>query len=257
MTMMNTSQLSSDIRILYIPSYYETHFDLALDRFIPHDKYTDYHVHTIESSFISVDLNHLLIMCRIIINEERIQMLVTDSHIGQLIVSKLAHEYPRIHCSTRSFLSIYRCIHRSLMMKLFDVGQCLPTLMLETRGSLETHLASLSLLLDNEHTDVYVKSVYGFDQQLSSFRLSDCSQSRETIHRYIELYREQHRTSLQSFLRIYMPIEQYSTFIESNYLVQPFYDLLTYPHWRLIIANACIYDREILMWPLVDGYSGW
>jgi hypothetical protein len=105
--------------------------------------------------------------------------------------------------------------------------------------------------------DGYVKSLYAFDNQLSSFRFLNLKNYFEIIHTYTELYKQQYIINLLSLFRIYISKEQYPFIFQPNYLIQPFFDLVTYPHWRLVIANACIFNKEIIMWPLVDGYSGW
>ncbi|CAF4731247.1 unnamed protein product, partial [Rotaria sp. Silwood1] len=94
---MNCISLSKSIRILYIPPYYENNFQLALDRLITHDKHVEYQIYTINKKITTIDFNFLLSMCRNLINDEHIQMLISDSYIGQLIVAKLCQEYPQIH----------------------------------------------------------------------------------------------------------------------------------------------------------------
>ena len=102
-----------------------------------------------------------------------------------------------------------------------------------------------------------MKSVYGFDNQISSFRFLDWETYNESIENYIKLYQQQHTDDLLSLFRVYVSKQEYPSIFQANYLIQPFYDLVTYPHWRHIIANACVYNKEIIMWPLVDGYCGW
>ena len=255
---MNSVLSSKSIRILYIPPYYENHFELALNRLIPHDKYIEYQVFTIDKKHITTDLNSLLSMCRTIINEEHIQMLISDSQIGQLIVAKLCQEYPQIHNGGMNFLNTFQCINRFLMIQLFGTDECIPTLLIDTSEDWKTNYKIVqTFILDNNNIDGYVKSLYGFDNQLSSFHFTNWEKYTELIHTYIELYKQQHQTNLLPLYRVYIPVKQYSFIDKPSYLVEKCFNLVTYPHWRLVIASACIFDKEILMWPLVDGYSGW
>jgi hypothetical protein len=258
---MNSISSCQSIRILYIPPYYENHFDLALDRLITHDKHVEYQLFTIDKRFFTttttVDLNLLLSICRTIIHEEHIQMLITDSHIGQLIVAKLCQEYPQIHSGGMNFLNTLEYTNRFLLINLFDVDQCIPTLLIDITEDWERNFQSVQMFLAGNKIDGYVKSVYGFDNQLSSFRFSNWENYTQNLHDYIELYKQQHKISLLDLFHIYVSPQHYPHLFKSTYLVQPFFDLVTYPHWRLVIANACIFDKEIIMWPLVDGYSGW
>ncbi|CAF0878954.1 unnamed protein product [Adineta steineri] len=255
---MNTISLLKSIRILYIPPYYEHHFELAVDRLTIHDKHIDYQVFTIDKKYIITnDLNLLLSMCRTIIQEEHIQMLIADSHIGQLIVAKLCQEYPQLYNRGMNFLSTLQCINRYLMINLFGVNKCVPTLFNDTAEDQKINFENMQIFLPDNKINGYVKSLYGFNNQLSSFYFSTWEMYSETINTYIKLYKEQHLTKLLSLFRIYTSIEQYPLIFKSSYLIQPFFDLTTYPHWRLVIANACVFDKEIIMWPLVDGYSGW
>jgi hypothetical protein len=254
---MNSVLASQSIRILYIPPYYENHFELTLNRLITHDKSVEYQVFTIEKKFVTTDLNRLLSMCRTIINEEHIQMLISESQIGQLIVAKLCQEYPQIHNDGMNFLNTLKCINRFLMIELFGVDECIPTVFIDIEEDWKTNVQIVETFLSNNKIDGYVKSAYGFDNQLSSFRFTNWRNYTETIHTYIELYKQQHQTNLLSLFRIYIPVKQYPLIYKPSYLVQNVFDLVTYPHWRLVIASACIFDKEIIMWPLVDGYSGW
>jgi len=254
---MNSISLSRSIRILYIPPYYENHFELVLDRLITHDKHVEYQIFTIDKKFITKDLNLLLSMCRTIINEEYIQMLISDSQIGQLIVAKLCQEYPQLHNGGMNFVSTLQCINKFLMVELFPIDECIPTVFIDITEDREKNFQTIQTFLSNNKMNGYVKSLYGFDNQLSSFSFSTWKNYVETINTYIELYKEQHMTNLLSLFRIYVPVKQYPLIFKPSYVVQPFFDLTTYPYWRLVIANACIFDKEIIMWPLVDGYSGW
>jgi hypothetical protein len=254
---MNSISLSRSIRILYIPPYYENHFELVLDRLIIHDKHIEYKIFTIDKKFTTKDLNILLSMCRTIINEEHIQILISDSHIDQLIVSKLSQEYPQIYNNGMNFLNTFQCINRFLIIELFGIDQCIPTLLIDITKDWKINLQTIKMFLLNNKIDGYVKSLYGYDNQLSSFRFLNWINYIETIHSYIELYKQQHITNFLSLFRVYISKNQYPFIFQPNYIIQPFFDLITYPHWRLVIASACIFDKEIIMWPLVDGYSGW
>jgi hypothetical protein len=86
-----------------IPPYYENHFVLALNRRIPHDKCIEYQIFTIDKKYTTKDLNLLLTICRTIINEEHIQMLISDGPMGQLIVENLSQEYPKIRNGGKKF----------------------------------------------------------------------------------------------------------------------------------------------------------
>ena len=245
------------IRILYIPPYYETDFGPALDRFVPSEKHTEYQVFTLDPQLITPDLNTILSMCRTIVQEEQIRLLVTDSRIGQLIVGKLHQEHPSISSGSMHFLSTFQCINRYLLGQVFGLDQCIPTLVLDQIHDSEGNWSEIQTFLAKEKSDGYVKSVYGVQHRLSSFCFSNSLEFGETIDGFTELYQKEHQSSLASLLRIYLPTKEYSSWMESSYLVQPFLDLTTYPYWRLVIASACIYAKEIIMWPLVDGYSGW
>jgi hypothetical protein len=251
---MNSISLSPMIRILYIPPYYENHFELALDRLITDNKHVEYRVFTIEKKFITPDLNFLLSMCRTIIQEEHIQMIISDSYIGQLIIAKLCQEYPQIYHRGMNFLHTLKCMNRILMTELFSIDECIPTLFIDiTKNNFE----SIKLFFANKKLDGYVKSLYSFDNQISNFRFLNWETYKDSIDTYIELYQQQHITNLLSLFRVYISKQQYPSIFQSSYIIQPFFDLVTYPHWRLVIANACVYNKEIIMWPLVDGYCGW
>lgn len=245
---------SSSIRILYIPPYYETHFELALDRLITHNQHIEYQIFTINKNFVTTDFNLLLSICRTIINDEHIQMLISDSHIGQLIVAKLSQEYPQIYNKGMNFLNALKCVNRFLMIELFGMEECIPTLLIDQTNDWKI---IENFFVNNNQIDGYVKSLYDFDNQLSSFRFLNSKTFIDTIDTYTEFYQEQYMTKLSSLFRIYISKKQYPFIFQSNYLIQPFFDLVKYPHWRLVIANACIFNKEIIMWPLVDGYSGW
>ena len=242
--------------ILYIPPFYEKDFASAIDRFsVLRDEKIEYRLFTLEQRVFTRDWNLLLNMCRTIINEEKdIQMLCTDSHLGQLIIGKLFQEYPRIRSGGGNFLQTFQLIDRSSMKEIFKGDQCVPTLMLQFHGD---DWKEIEHFLNQERIDGYVKSVFGFDYQSSSFRFSSAPVFEERIQSYQKLYEDQYFTSLQTLFRIYLPSNQYLLSKQPNYLVQPYFDLVTYPYWRLVIANGCIYEKEIIIWPLVDGYSGW
>ena len=242
------------IRILYIPPYYEQHFELALDRLATTDGQIDYEVFTIDRRFNVADLNELLCMCRTIITDEHIHMLLADSHLGQLLATKLSHEYRHIRPRGMTFLSTLQCIHRCSMMELFDSDECIPTLPMNLTDDCSP---AVKEFLTSATTKGYVKSPFGFDHQLASCRFADESTFKEATDAYAELYRQQTDIGLASLFRVYLPMKGETSGWRASYIVQPFYDLCTYPYWRLVIANACVYDKEIIMWPLVDGYSGW
>lgn len=255
---MNSISLSHMIRILYIPPYYENHFELALDRLITDNKHVEYRIFTIEKNFITTDLNLLLSMCRTIIQEEDIQMIISDSYIGQLIIAKLCQEYPRIYPSGMNFLYTLKCMNRFLMTELFSIDECIPTLFIDITKDWKINFESIKLFFTNKEFDGYVKSLYSFDNQISSFRFLNLETYKESIGTYIELYQQQQRTTnLLSLFRVYISKQQYPSIFQSSYLIQPYFDLVKYPHWRLVIANACVYNKDIIMWPLVDGYCGW
>ncbi|CAF2848988.1 unnamed protein product [Rotaria sp. Silwood2] len=240
---MNRISLSKSIRILYIPPYYENHFDLVLDRLITHDKYVKYQVYTINKKFTTLDFNFLLSMCRSLINEEHIQMLITDSYIGQLIVAKLCQEYPRINNGGMNFFHTLQCINRFLIIELFGIDQCIPTLCIDIIDDWKRNFEIVETFLSNNNINGYMKSLYSFDNQLSSFRFSNWKNHIEIINTYIECYKQQFMTSLLPFFRVYISIKQYPFIFKPSYLIQPFFDLVTYPHWRLVIASAFGYFR--------------
>lgn len=254
---MNTISLFQSIRILYIPPYYENNFQLALNRLITYDKHIEYKIYTIDKKFLIKDLNGLLLMCRTIINEEHIQMIITDSYIGQLIIAKLCQEYSQINNHGMNFINTLQCINRYLMIEIFGIDECIPTLCIDITKDWKINFEIIKRFLLDYKNDGYVKSIYAFDNQLSSFRFLNLDNYIKTINTYIELYKQQHIINLLSLFQIYISIKQYPLIFQPSYLIQPFFDLVIYPHWRLVIANACIFNKEIIMWPLVDGYSGW
>jgi hypothetical protein len=245
------------IRILYIPPYYENDFQSTVERFITDNKYVEYRIFTIDKKFITTDLNFLLSMCRTIIQEEKIQMITSDNCIGQLIVAKLCEEYLQINKGGLNFLHALMCMNKGLMAELFSTDECIPTLVIDVTNDWKRNSESIKSFFVNKKLDGYVKSVYGFDNQISSFRFLDWETFNESIENYIKLYQQQHTDDLLSLFRVYVSKQEYPSIFQANYLIQPFYDLVTYPHWRHIIANACVYNKEIIMWPLVDGYCGW
>jgi hypothetical protein len=181
-------------------------------------------------------------------------MLISDNCIGQLIIAKLCEEYPQIYNQGMNFLNTLKCMNRFLMRDLFGIEECIPTLLIDLTKDWKTNFQSIEKFFINQKIDGFVKSIYGFDNRVSSFRFLNWKNDAEIIKTYTELYQEQYLTSL---FRVYISKKQYPLLFQPNFLIQPFFDLTTYPHWRLVIANACIFDQEILMWPLVDGYSGW
>ncbi|CAF3740627.1 unnamed protein product [Rotaria socialis] len=255
-TIDSASSLQS-IRILYIPPYYENHLELAFDRLRTDNKNVSYQIYTIDRTFSTSNLNFLLSMCRTVINEEHIQMLVTDSSIGQLVVAKLCQEYPQISNGGMNFLNTLHCISRLLITELFDIDECIPTVCLDIADDSKTNLQRIETFLSSNKIDGYIKSLYSYDNESSSFRFSNWSNHKEIINNCIERYKQQFMNSLLPLFRVYVSKQQYPSVFKPSYLVQPFFDLVTYPHWRMVIANCCIYDKEIIMWPLVDGYSGW
>jgi hypothetical protein len=196
-------------------------------------------------------------MCRTIVQEECIQMIISDSSIGQLIVAKLCQEYPKINQGGMNFLYTLKCMNRILMKELFSSNECVPTLVVDITNDWKTNLESIKLFFTNKKLDGYVKSVYNFDNQVSSFRFLNWKTYEESIGTYIEFYQQQHINNVLSLFRVYISQQQYPSIFQPSYIIQPYFDLVTYPHWRLVIANACIYNKEIIMWPLVDGYCGW
>ena len=255
---MNSNLSFQSIRILYIPPYYENHFELVLDRLINFtNKHVQYQIFTIQEKFMTTDLNLLLSICRNIINEENIRVLLTDSHVGQLVIAKLCQEYPKIPSNGMNFLTTFQCINRFLITKLFDIDECIPTFAINITDDSKTNVKLVETCLSDNEIDGFMKSLYGFDSRLASFHLTNQKSNRMVINTYIELYKQQYMTDLLSLFRIYIPVKQYPSILKPSYLIQPFLDLVTYPYWRLVIANACIFDQEIIMWPLVDGYSGW
>ncbi|CAF3365290.1 unnamed protein product [Rotaria sp. Silwood1] len=254
---MNCISLSKSIRILYIPPYYENNFQLALDRLITHDKHVEYQIYTINKKITTIDFNFLLSMCRNLINDEHIQMLISDSYIGQLIVAKLCQEYPQIHNGGMNLIHTLQCINRFLIIELFGMDECIPTLCIDITDDWKRNFQIVETFLSNNNIDGYMKSLYTFDNHLSSLRFSNWKNHMEIINTYIERYKQQYMTSLLPFFRVYISIKQYPLIFKPSYIIQPFFDLVTYPYWRVVIASACIYEKEIIMWPLVDGYSGW
>lgn len=245
---MNSLSLLQTIRILYIPPYYENDFQLVIDRFRTYNnKSIEYQIYTINKNFLTKDLNLLLLICRKIIKENCIQMLISDSDLGQLIIAKLCEEYSQINKYGMNFLNTFKCINRYLMIELFDMDECIPTLLIDSIKDIER-------FFNENNQDVYIKSLYKFDHQSFNFRLRNM---KDFTDNYTELYKEEYMTNLLPLFRVYLSKERYSFLFQPNYLIQPFFDLTKYPYWRLIIANACIFNKEIIMWPLVDGYSGW
>jgi hypothetical protein len=145
------------------------------------------------------------------------------------------------------------------MIELFGTDECIPTLLVDISEDWKTNYKIVQTFISNNNNSIdgYVKSLYGFDNQLSSFHFTKWEKYTEIIPTYIELYKQQHQTNLLPLYRVYIPVQQYPFIYKPSYIVQKCFNLVTYPHWRLVIASACIFDKEILMWPLVDGYSGW
>ena len=245
------------VRILYLPPYYETKFEKALERLIPEEKEIEYQIFTVDTKFLTNDLNGLLSTCRRIIQGERIQMLISDDYVGQLLVAKLVEEYPKLCGSGMNFVQTLHCLDRSLMNDLFSDEHCLPTLRIDLTKDRQSNFEAMKLFLSNEKIDGYAKSLYHFDYQMASFRFCNWKYYEEIIDTYTDLYQQQHTSNLLPLFRVYMSKEQYSSIFQPSFIIQPFLDLVKYPHWRLAIASACIYKKEILMWPLVDGYCGW
>ncbi|CAF4687434.1 unnamed protein product, partial [Rotaria socialis] len=236
-TIDSASSLQS-IRILYIPPYYENHLELAFDRLRTDNKNASYQIYTIDRTFSTSNLNFLLSMCRTVINEEHIQMLVTDSSIGQLVVAKLCQEYPQISNGGMNFLNTLHCISRLLITELFDIDECIPTVCLDIADDSKTNLQRIETFLSSNKIDGYIKSLYSYDNESSSFRFSNWSNHKEIINNCIERYKQQFMNSLLPLFRVYVSKQQYPSVFKPSYLVQPFFDLVTYPHWRMVIANC-------------------
>jgi len=246
-------------RILYTPFYYENHFDLTLNRLITNENSAEYRVFTVDKRFVTNDLNLILSVCRRILSDKQtdIQLIISDSQIGQMIVAKLAEEYQRIRNRGMKFLNIFKCMNRYLLTEVFGRDECIPTLMVDMTNDAEENKKAIEIFFADMKFDIFVKSTYAFDEQSSSFRFQNWQTFDDMFDTYVKLYQEQYYDSLLPLFRIYIPKNRYSSIMKPNYLIQPFFDLITYPHWRLVIANACIYNHEIIMWPLVDGYCGW
>ena len=240
------------IAFLYVPPFYENEFSSAVDRLRFNNEKIDLKIFTLDKRVFHRDLNRLLNMCRSIISEEKdIEILFADSLIDHLIIAKLVEEFPRIRSGGANFLSTLRFIDRSLLNDIFNVEQCLPTRIFSSNENLDEFLRS-------ENRDVFVKSNFSTDFQLSTYRFPSSSKRfDESIRRCRQIVEEHFDTCLRSLFNIYLSSKQFDSMIKAKFLVQPFFDLVQFPHWRLIIANACIYEKEIIVWPLVDGYSGW
>lgn len=245
------------VRILYLPPYYETNFEKALERLVVGEKGIEYQIFTVDTKFLTKDFNGLLSISRRIIQEEQIEMLISDSSIGQIIVAKLTEEYPKLSGSGMNLIETLNCLDRCRMNDFFSNEHCLPTLRIDLTQNRQNHFEMMKLFLSNENIDGYAKSLYEFDDQITSFRFCNWKYYDEMIDTYTDLYQEQHMINLLPFFRVYVSEEQYSSIFQPSFIIQPFFDLVKYPHWRLVIASACIYQKEILMWPLVDGYCGW
>ncbi|CAF1659532.1 unnamed protein product [Adineta ricciae] len=250
--------LRQPIRILHIPPYYDNHLERAISRLISAHEHVEYQLFTIDKKHLAKnDLNLLLSMSRTIIQEEQIQMLIADSCESQLIVAKLGQEYPQLRSVGMNFLTTLHCFNRLLMIDLFGEDQCVLTLNVEISQDLKKDILCIEHFFDRKKTNGYVKSSYSFGNRVSSSGFATGERLTEMLPIHIEVYEEQYKTNLQSFFQVYLSQKQYPSLFKPSYLIQPFYDLTTYPYWRLVIANACIFDKEIIMWPLVDGYSGW
>lgn len=250
---MERSKSCELINVFYIPPYYENDFQSAIDRFTSANEKIEYRIFTLEKRVFTLDLNRLLTLCRTILSEENdVRVLFTDSDTTQLIVGKLVQEYPRIRSGGGNFLQTLEWLDRSSIKE-----NPIPTLVLPIDGQEYHRWTQIEQFLSHERIDGYVKPMYGSDYQLSSFRFTSAKEFEEQIETYRRFYHDQHMTQFQSLFRIYLPSDRSVSFIQARYLVQPYFDLVQYPHWRLVIANACIYEQEIIVWPLVDGYSGW
>ena len=252
-----TAFLSESIRILFIPSYYENDFKLALDRLKSDSNRIEYRIFTIKEEFMTNDLNSLLILCRTIVQDERIDLLITDSSVSQLILGKLSEEFSRFSMLTMNFVNTFQIVHRSLMKNIFHDDRCVPTLQIKFSQTSTEAFEFIEKFLSQSKSGGFIKSVYGFDELVSSFRFTDSTKYFERIESIRQLHTDKYLNSLQSLFRIYLPSHKLTSSSETHFLVQPFFDLTVAPYWRLVLANACINEKEILMWPLVDGYCGW
>lgn len=248
------------VRILYLPPFYERQFARALERFSSDDDQStvEYQIFTIDEKFLTNDWNELLSKCRRIIREEQIEMLISESALGQLLVAKLTEEYPRLCGSGMNLFETLQCLNRVLMIDLFPNDHCIPTLTIDLNKNRQNNYESLKLWLSNDELDSYVKPLYHFDDHMiTSFRFHNEEFYETMIDRFTDYYQRQYKDHLLPLFRVYISREEYRSIFQVGYVIQPFWDLVTYPHWRLVVANACIYNKEILMWPLVDGYCGW
>lgn len=245
------------IRILCVPPYYERHSQSAIYRLRCTTKYLNYEIYTIDRNISINNSNFVLSMCRTVINEEQIHMLIADSSIGQLLIAKLCQEYPKIYNKGMNFRDTLHCINRYLIIDLFGTDECIPTISIEITDEWESSFQLVKDFLSDNKIDGYIKPLYNYGHKLSTLRFSNWKDHTELLHSYIERYKEQFTLYFLPLFRVYVSLKQYPSIFKPSYLIQPYYDLVTYPHWRLVIANACIYDKEIIMWPLVDGYSAW
>ncbi|CAF1512276.1 unnamed protein product, partial [Didymodactylos carnosus] len=248
------------IRILYVPPYYECHVDLAINRLVLSNSSIEYRIFTIDEKYLIYDeygllnLNQILIMCRELINEHKIQCVLCDKQLGQLIVSKLINEYPQL--IGMSFQLTLKCLNKYLMINLIEnIDECVPTLFVDSTIDRSINFCTIKNFLIIKNVG-FVKPLFSLDK-LSSFKFHSWETYENMINKYELFYQRHYQRDTLSLFRTYISPKQYPHLFKPGYIIQPYYDLLTYPYWRHIIASACVFDNDVIMWPLTDGSCGW
>ncbi|CAF1648233.1 unnamed protein product, partial [Didymodactylos carnosus] len=136
-----------------------------------------------------------------------------------------------------------------------NIDECVPTLFVDSTIDRSINFCTIKNFLIIKNVG-FVKPLFSLDK-LSSFKFDSWETYENMINKYELFYQRHYQRDTLSLFRTYISPKQYPHLFKPGYIIQPYYDLLTYPYWRHIIASACVFDNDVIMWPLTDGSCGW
>lgn len=238
-------------RFLYVQSEKECWSDLNFG------ETSDYEILTINRNHSQKDLNSLLMICRRIVREEKIDFLLSQSEIFQIFLGKLFEEFIRFRNFSMNFRSALKTIDRSSLIEVFGENLCIPTLKIDFQQNVSRIFPSIRDFLSKNQGKGFVKSAFPIDDRSATFRFDDQETFLQRIDFHQKIYQTEIQEKLQRILRIFLSGNEFDAMKINGFLVQPFFDLIVFPHWRLVICSGAIFNGVVSTWPIVDGYSGW